>query len=91
MFKARAAMFVLTLVAALGLGTVAWGADVEGKIKSVDASGRMVTLEDGTTLTIPPDAKVDKSALKPGATVKASFEDKAGQKVVTTIQVAPAK
>jgi hypothetical protein len=91
MFKAAPAMFVLALVAVLAFGTVAWGADVEGKIKSVDPNGRAVTLEDGTKLTIPPAAKVDKNALKPGATVKASFEDKGGEKVVTTIQVAPAK
>ena len=91
MVKVPGAIFVLALVAVLTLGTVAWAGDVEGKIKSVDTSGRVVTLEDGTTLTIPPTAKVEKNALKPGATVKASFEEKGGDKVVTAIQVTPSK
>lgn len=91
MLKAAAAIFVLGLVAVLALGTAAWAADVEGKVKSVDTSGRVVTLEDGTMLTIPSTAKVDRNALKPGAVVKASFEEKGGEKVVTAIQVTPAK
>lgn len=91
MLKVPGAIFVLALVAVLALGTVAWAGDVEGKIKSVDTSGRVVTLEDGTMLTIPPTAKVDKNALKAGATVKASFEEKGGDKVVTAIQVTPGK
>ena len=91
MLKVPGAVFALALVAVLALGTVAWAGDVEGKIKSVDTSGRVVTLEDGTMLTIPPTAKVDKNALKPGATVKASFEEKGADKVVTAIQVTPGK
>ncbi len=91
MLKVAAAIFVLGLVAVLALGTAAWAADVEGKVKSVDTSGRVVTLEDGTMLTIPSTAKVDRNALKPGAVVKASFEEKGGEKVVTAIQVTPAK
>ncbi len=61
----------------------------EGKIKSVDASGRMLTLEDGTMLTIPSSAQVQQEALREGAIVKASFEEKDGQKVVTSIEVQP--
>jgi uncharacterized protein DUF1344 len=91
MLKVPGAIFVLALVSILTVGTVAWAGDVEGQIKSVDTSGRVVTLEDGTMLTIPPTARVDKNALKPGATVKASFEEKGGEKVVTAIQVTPAK
>jgi Cu/Ag efflux protein CusF len=60
---------------------------VEGKIKSVDPSGGMVTLEDGTQLTIPPSVKVQRAALKEGAIVKASFEERGGQKVVTSMEV----
>jgi hypothetical protein len=62
---------------------------VEGKITSVDPSGRMVTLDDGTQLTIPPTVNVQRETLKEGAIVKASFEDKGGQKVVTWINVRP--
>ena len=62
---------------------------VEGKIKSLDPSGRMLTLEDGTQLTIPPTVSVPRGTLKEGAIVKASFEEKSGQKVVTSLQVQP--
>jgi len=60
---------------------------VEGKIKSLDPSGKMLTLEDGTQLTIPPTVSVQRGALKEGAMVKASFEEKGGQKIVTSLQV----
>jgi Cu/Ag efflux protein CusF len=60
---------------------------IEGAIKSVDPSGRMVTLDDGTQLTIPPTVSVPKGDLKEGAIVKASYEEKGGQKVVTSLQV----
>lgn len=61
--------------------------EVSGKIKSVDPAGRTVLLEDGTRLMIPGSVNVDPAALKAGATVKASVEEKGGQKVVTAIQV----
>ena len=60
---------------------------IEGSIKSVDPSGRMVTLDDGTQLTIPPTVNVPRESLKEGAIVKASFEEKGGQKVVTSLEV----
>jgi len=60
---------------------------VEGKIKSVDPSGRMVELEDGTKLTIPAALNVPRETLKEGAIVKASFEERGGQNVVTSMQV----
>jgi hypothetical protein len=60
---------------------------IEGKIKSVDPAGRMVTLEDGTKLMIPPALNVQRGALKEGAIVKASFEERGGQKVVTSLEV----
>ena len=60
---------------------------VEGKIKSLDPWGRMLTLEDGTELTIPPSVNVGRGTLKEGAIVKASFEERSGQKVVTVLEV----
>ncbi len=60
---------------------------VEGKIKSLDPWGRMLTLEDGTELTIPPSVNVARGGLKEGAIVKASFEERSGQKVVTSLEV----
>lgn len=83
--------FVLAMVVTLVAGSLAWAGDVQGKIKSVDKGGSVVMLEDGTKLTILPTAKVDRKALKPGANVKASFEEKGADKLVTTIQVMPAR
>jgi hypothetical protein len=63
--------------------------EIQGPIQSVDPSGRMLTLVDGTQLTIPPTVNVPRGALKEGAIVKASYEDRAGQKVVTSLEVQP--
>jgi hypothetical protein len=55
-------------------------------------TGDTVTLADGTALTIPTNlTSVRRSDLKPGASVKASYEDKSGQKVVTSIEVEPSR
>jgi ribosomal protein S1 len=90
--KNAGALLVLAAIAvAMVLAPVAWAEDVQGKIKSVDASGKMVTLDDGTRLMIPPTLTVEKQALKPGATVKASYEEKDGQKVATSFMVMPAR
>jgi hypothetical protein len=62
---------------------------VEGKVASL--SGAKLTLADGTVLTIPSDVKVQRTDLEPGATVKASFEERGGQKVVTALVVEAAK
>ena len=62
---------------------------MEGKIAKV--SGAKVTLADGTELMIPSGVKVQRAHLKPGATVKASFEVRDGQKIVTTIVVESVK
>ncbi len=59
--------------------------EVEGKIKAV--TGNKVTLDDGTQLEIPATVKVNKSELKPGAMVKASYEEKGGKKIVTSLEV----
>jgi Cu/Ag efflux protein CusF len=61
--------------------------EVEGKIKSMDRSRTKVTLEDGTTLTIPSSLKAARGALTKGARVKATYEEKGGQKVVTSLEV----
>jgi len=61
------------------------GQKVEGTIKSV--RGNMVTLEDGTQLSIPSSVKVAKDQLKPGAQIVAEYEERAGQKVATAVQI----
>lgn len=87
---------LLVLTVGLGIAFLAaispgWAADVQGKIKSVDRTGRMVMLEDVMQLMIPPTVQVAREDLKPGADVQASYEDKGGQKVVTSIEVQLAK
>src|SRR3984893_7062108 len=62
-------------------GQAARASMVEAKI--VNLSGDTVALADGTELMIPSSVKVQRADLKPGATVKASFEERGGQKVVT--------
>ena len=65
--------------------------EVQGKIMSVDPSGKEVTLDNGTKLMIPDKVKVNRSALKEGAMVKAAYKEEGGQKVVTRINVQPEK
>jgi len=72
-----------------GQQTQTGGSMVEGTIAKV--SGAKVTLADGTELMIPSDVRVQRADLKPGATVKASFQQQGAQKVVTAIVVEPAK
>ncbi len=91
MKKAGVLLVLAVIAVVMTLAPVAWAADVEGKIKSVDPSGKMVTLDDGTKLMIPPTMKVEKQALKPGANVKASYEEKDGNKVATSFMVMPAR
>jgi hypothetical protein len=62
---------------------------VQGKVRSLDRHKKTVTLEDGTKLIIPETIKITSGALKKGAMVIAMYEEKDGQKVVTTILVQP--
>jgi Cu/Ag efflux protein CusF len=67
-------------------GAGAMQQEVRGMIKDLDPSGRMLTLDDGTQLTIPPTVQLPQG-IKEGSIVKASFEERAGQKVVTALEV----
>jgi Cu/Ag efflux protein CusF len=79
---------VVTILAALLLvASVAWAADIEGKVKTWDPATKMIVLEDGTQLSVAPDAKMMGDQVKEGATVKASYAEKDGKKVVTQIEV----
>jgi len=80
---------VAVVVALLLAASIAWAAEIEGKIKAWNATTNMVTLEDGTQLSVPADAKVARDLLKEGATVKASYEEKDGQKVAKSFTVMP--
>jgi uncharacterized protein DUF1344 len=63
--------------------------EVQGKVKTLDRTKKTVTLEDGTKLMIPETIKVTSGTLKKGAMVIATYEEKDGQKVVTSILVQP--
>ena len=83
-------VLVLAAVAmVMVLAPLAWAADIQGKIKGVDASGRLVTLDDGTQIVLPPTLTVERKALQPGANVKASYEEKDGQKIAKSFTVMP--
>ena len=85
-------LLVLSVIAfVMVLAPIAWAADVQGKIKSVDPSGKMVTLDDGTQLMIPQTDAGEMKVLQPGASVKASYEEKNGHKVATSFMVMPAR
>jgi Cu/Ag efflux protein CusF len=70
--------------------TMSEAKEILGTIKSVDEAKKTVTLEDGTTLTIPRSVKVAPTALKKGAKVSAKYEEQDGKRVVTTLRVTPA-
>jgi Cu/Ag efflux protein CusF len=51
----------------------------------VDPAKKTVTLEDGTTLMVSDASKLKN--IKPGAMIKASYSEKGGQKVASSIEV----
>ena len=54
---------------------------------TVDPAKKQVTLEDGTTLTIPPTVKVEWGSVKPGAMVMVSYVEAGQQKTVKKFEV----
>ena len=85
-------MKILVTVVMIGLLSVSLAVaqqDVVGKIKSVDSSAKTVMLEDGTKLVIPEGSQVAITELKPGQSVKVSYEEKNGQKTVKSISIQP--
>lgn len=65
--------------------TPLWAEEISGKIQKVDTGDRSIVLEDGTQLWLAESVSAD--ALQEGATIKASYEEKDGKKVVTQIEV----
>ena len=72
---------------ALSDGGVPQAKEIRGKIKALDRAKKSVTLEDGTTLTIPKAVKVTPTALQKGAMVTANYEVQDGQKVIISLEV----
>jgi hypothetical protein len=79
----KAAVGALALVVAVS--GAAWAADVQGKIKSVDTGEKSFMLEDGTKVWVGDGVAMDK--LKEGADVKASYDEKDGKNIATSVDV----
>jgi len=77
------AVALLLVLSAAG----AWAGEIQGKIQNVNPADRMFVLEDGTQLWVAEGLSVD--TLKEGASVKATFEERDGKKVVTNFEVSP--
>lgn len=60
---------------------------IEGKVQKV--MGSKITLDNGTELTLPAALQSKHADLKAGTSVKAAYEEKGGQKMVTDIVVEP--
>jgi hypothetical protein len=76
----------VALALMLGLGVAVAGAEeVAGKIKSVDTAARSIVLEDGSIIWIAEGVVMDN--LQEGKSVKASYEEREGKKVATSVEV----
>ena len=81
MLKAMAGALALTFA----LTAVAAAADVEGKIKTLDSTEKSFVLEDGTKVWLGDGVSMDN--LKEGSDVKASYDEKDGRNVATSVEV----
>jgi hypothetical protein len=63
----------------------AWADEIQGKIQKVDPAERSIVLEDGTELWVAEGLSMEK--VTEGAAVKASYEERDGKKVATTLEV----
>jgi len=72
----------LLVVFAVGM---AWAEEIQGKIKSLDTTARLFALEDGTKIWVAEGLSM--GTLKEGASVKASYEERDGKKVATSIEI----
>jgi Protein of unknown function (DUF1344) len=81
---------IVAAVAVLASAPMVSAADMQGKVKTVDPSGRWLTLETGMQFMIPTNVQVDRQALQPGTDVKVSYETQGSQKIITAIDVRPA-
>jgi len=72
----------LLLVFAVGR---AWAEEIQGKIKSLDTTARVFALEDGTKIWVAEGLSM--GALRQGASVRAFYEERDGNKVATSIEV----
>jgi hypothetical protein len=81
MFRHIAMAAVILLAAFAPLAALA--ADMEGKVQSVDATERTLTLENGTKIWLSEGVAID--TIKEGAEVTVSYEDKDGKPVASSV------
>jgi Cu/Ag efflux protein CusF len=72
-------------LAAVAVCPAVHAADIQGVIKEINTQSTMVTLEDGTELRI--DSQDLLAKIREGDKVMVSFEEKDGQKVVSSVEV----
>ena len=75
---------LMLVIVLLATPIVALGAEVQGKVKTVDTSDRVVTLEDGTRISVPDGIALDN--VKEGAEITVSYEERDGKNQATDIQ-----
>ena len=83
--KKLAVAFAVVAIALLAVVPIASAAEIEGKVTKVDMATRVITLDDGTALKFMNAAQL--RDVKPGANVKASYEQRNGEKIATSIHV----
>lgn len=83
MKKVMGLVLALLLSGSMGL---AGAAELEGKIQTMDASERVIVLDDGTKLWLAEGLSIE--SLKEGAKVKLSYEERDGKNVVTSLEAA---
>jgi hypothetical protein len=59
----------------------------QGKVKAVNEVSKQVTLDDGSSFTIPASVKVEWEKLKPGAMVSVHYQEQGAQKMVKRVEV----
>ena len=60
---------------------------MEGKVKTVDQAKKQVTLEDGTSFTIPATVQVEWATITPGKTVSIHYTEAGQTKTVKKVEV----
>jgi hypothetical protein len=79
-------MLVVALAGLLGLGVgAAWAEEISGKIQSVDPGERVVVLEDGSQVWLAEGVSMEN--ITQGKNLKASYEEREGKKVATSVEV----
>jgi hypothetical protein len=59
--------------------------EIQGRVTAVDAHERVMTLENGTKLWVAEGVSME--AAKEGASVKASYEERDGKKIATSLEI----